>query len=54
MARVLAHCRTGTRSLMVGDREVLDGRMTLADVDELGGRHGFDLSGVRAEHRAGY
>lgn len=50
---VLAHCRTGTRSLMLcAIGEVLDRRMTLGEVDELGARHGFDLSGVRAWHQS--
>lgn len=45
---VLAHCKTGTRSLMlwvIG--EVLDGRMTVAAIDELGSRIGVDLAGAK-------
>lgn len=42
---VLAHCKTGTRSLtlwVLG--EVLDGRMTAAEVVPFGKRFGFDLT----------
>ena len=42
---VLAHCKTGTRSLtlwVLG--EVLDGRMTAAEVVPFGRRFGFDLT----------
>lgn len=42
---VLAHCKTGTRSLtlwVLG--EVLDGRMTEAEVLPFGKRFGFDLT----------
>ena len=42
---VLAHCKTGTRSLtlwVLG--EVLDGRMTAADIIPFGKRFGFDLT----------
>ena len=42
---VLAHCKTGTRSLslwVLG--EVLDGRMAAADVIPFGKRFGFDLT----------
>lgn len=42
---VLAHCKTGTRSLtlwVLG--EVLDGRMMAADVIPFGKRFGFDLT----------
>lgn len=42
---VLAHCKTGTRALMLWVLgEVLDGRMTAADIIPLGKRFGFDLS----------
>lgn len=45
---VLAHCRTGTRSLTLwAIGEVLDGRMTAAELDELGGRMGVDLAGAK-------
>lgn len=46
---VLAHCRSGTRSLtlwVLG--EVLAGRMDRAEVLDFGTRHGFDLRGARA------
>jgi uncharacterized protein (TIGR01244 family) len=50
---VVAHCRTGTRSLLLwAIGEVLDGRMTPEEANELGAHHGFDLSGVRAWHQA--
>ena len=44
---VLAHCRSGTRSLtlhVIG--EVIDGRMTKDEVIPFGQRLGFDLSGA--------
>ena len=45
---VLAHCKTGTRSLTLwAIGEVLDGRMTVADVNELGSRMGVDLAGAK-------
>lgn len=45
---VLAHCKTGTRSLTLwAIGEVLDGRMTVAEVDELGSRMGVDLAGAK-------
>ncbi|MEX0408834.1 TIGR01244 family sulfur transferase [Aquibium sp. LZ166] len=45
---VLAHCKTGTRSLTLWTiGEVLDGRMTVADVNELGSRMGVDLAGAK-------
>lgn len=45
---VLAHCKTGTRSLKLWSiGEVLDGRMTVAEVDELGSRMGADLAGAK-------
>ena len=53
---VLAHCRSGTRSLVmwvIG--EVLDGRMTLEDVRPFGQHSGFDLRGAEmwlAQHQA--
>lgn len=46
---VLAHCKSGTRSLMlyvIG--EVLDGRMTTAEVRPFGARLGIDLAGAEA------
>lgn len=46
---VLAHCRSGTRTLTLwAIGEVLDGRMTLDEVARMGARLGFDLAGVRA------
>lgn len=45
--KVVAHCRSGTRSLTIwAIGEVLDGRMAIEDVDAFGRRHGFDLAGV--------
>ena len=45
---VLAHCKTGTRSLTLwAIGEVLDGRMTVAEIDELGSRMGVDLAGAK-------
>nr|WP_113865133.1 bifunctional sulfur transferase/dioxygenase Blh [Brenneria salicis]NMN91107.1 uncharacterized protein (TIGR01244 family) [Brenneria salicis ATCC 15712 = DSM 30166]RBP66607.1 uncharacterized protein (TIGR01244 family) [Brenneria salicis ATCC 15712 = DSM 30166]RLM31955.1 TIGR01244 family protein [Brenneria salicis ATCC 15712 = DSM 30166] len=47
--RVLAHCRTGTRSLslyLIG--EVLDGRMSVDEAAEFGRTRGFDTSAVIA------
>ncbi len=44
---VVAHCRSGTRSLtlwVIG--EVLEGRLAAGDVIAFGERHGFDLSGA--------
>ena len=44
---VVAHCRSGTRSLtlwVIG--EVLDGRMSRDDVIAFGAERGFDLSGA--------
>lgn len=55
---VLAHCKTGTRSLslyLIG--EVLDGRMSIDEVVPFGRGHGFDTSAAAAwlkrfaEHR---
>lgn len=46
---VVAHCRSGTRSLtlhVLG--EVLDGRLRRDDVLAFGAQHGFDLSGAVA------
>ncbi|WP_342150336.1 TIGR01244 family sulfur transferase [Methylorubrum sp. SB2] len=44
---VVAHCRSGTRSLTLWALgEVLAGRLRRDDVSELGARHGFDLSGA--------
>lgn len=43
--RVLAHCKSGTRALLlhvIG--EVLDGKMNQSDVVAFGRQHGFDLS----------
>lgn len=45
---VVAHCRSGTRSLTIwAVGEVLDGRMAIEDVEAFGRSHGFDLSGVQ-------
>lgn len=45
---VLAHCKSGTRALTLYTLgEVLDGRMTLDEVEAFGGSLGFDLSGAR-------
>lgn len=44
---VVAHCRSGTRSLtlwVIG--EVLDGRLSRDDVVDFGARRGFDLTGA--------
>ncbi|GJD36098.1 TIGR01244 family sulfur transferase [Methylobacterium aerolatum] len=44
---VVAHCRSGTRSLtlwVIG--EVLEGHLAAGDVTDVGARHGFDLSGA--------
>ena len=44
---VLAHCRSGTRSLTLhAIGEVLDGRMAKEEVMAFGQRLGFDLSGA--------
>jgi uncharacterized protein (TIGR01244 family) len=44
---VVAHCRSGTRSLTIwAIGEVLDGRMSVGEAEELGARFGFDLRGV--------
>lgn len=44
---VLAHCRSGTRALVLhAIGEVLDGRMRGEDVGAFGVNHGFDLSGA--------
>lgn len=46
---VLAHCRTGTRSLtLFAIGEVLDGRLKVEDLDELGRKGGADLAGAKA------
>ena len=45
---VLAHCKTGTRSLTLWSiGEVLEGRMRVIEIDELGNRMGIDLAGAR-------
>ncbi|MFC7399540.1 TIGR01244 family sulfur transferase [Chelatococcus sp. GCM10030263] len=44
---VVAHCRSGTRSLTIwAIGEVLDGHMTVEEAEDLGARFGFDLAGV--------
>ncbi|KQT58678.1 phosphatase [Methylobacterium sp. Leaf456] len=44
---VVAHCRSGTRSLTLWALgEVLAGRLRRDDISEFGARHGFDLSGA--------
>jgi uncharacterized protein (TIGR01244 family) len=56
-APVLAHCKSGTRSLIVwAIGEVLDGRMKAEDLRPFGQHIGFDLRGAEAwlaQHRAG-
>ncbi|MBN9062777.1 MAG: TIGR01244 family phosphatase [Rhizobiales bacterium] len=50
---VLAHCRSGTRSLtlfVIG--EALDGRMRVQEIEAFGARNGFDLRGAVAWLRA--
>ena len=45
---VLAHCKSGTRSLSLwAIGEVLDGRMTIDELDALGARFGKDLAGAK-------
>jgi len=45
---VLAHCKSGTRALtLYALGEVLDGRMTLGEVEAFGASYGFDLAGAR-------
>jgi uncharacterized protein (TIGR01244 family) len=45
---VLAHCRSGTRSLVLYTiGEVLDGRMQPSEIDALGQRMGIDLTGAK-------
>jgi uncharacterized protein (TIGR01244 family) len=47
--RVFAHCRSGTRALLLHVLgEILDGRMTLDEVEPLGARLGVDLSAALA------
>lgn len=44
---VVAHCRSGTRSLTLwAIGEVLAGRLRRDEVAALGARHGYDLSGA--------
>ena len=44
---VVAHCRSGTRSLTLWALgEVLAGRLRRDEIAEFGARHGFDLSGA--------
>ncbi|MBA1347710.1 bifunctional sulfur transferase/dioxygenase Blh [Rhizobium sp. WYCCWR 11146] len=53
---VVAHCKSGTRALMLYVLgEVLDGRMKPGDVEAFGQNLGFDLAGARRflEKRAG-
>ncbi|WP_378951708.1 TIGR01244 family sulfur transferase [Mesorhizobium sp. ANAO-SY3R2] len=50
---VLAHCKSGTRSLtlwVIG--EVLDGRLAATDVDAIGARLGINLTGAKDWLRA--
>lgn len=50
---VLAHCKSGTRSLtlwVIG--EVLDGRLAASDIDAIGARLGIDLAGAKDWLRA--
>ena len=45
---VLAHCKTGTRSLtLFAIGEVLDGAMNVGEIDSLGRSSGVDLSGAK-------
>ncbi|TWG89041.1 uncharacterized protein (TIGR01244 family) [Mesorhizobium sp. J18] len=45
---VLAYCKSGTRSLSLwAIGEVLDGRMTIDELDELGACFGKDLAGAK-------
>jgi uncharacterized protein (TIGR01244 family) len=45
--RVLAHCKTGARSLTLWSiGEVLDGRMTMEELAPFGQRLGVDLTGA--------
>lgn len=54
---VLAHCKSGTRSLSLWTiGEMLDGRMRQAEVVPFGHAHGYDLKGAAAwfaRHEAG-
>jgi len=46
---VLAHCRSGTRSLVLYTiGEVLAGRLKQSEIDNLGQRIGIDLTGAKA------
>lgn len=46
---VLAHCKTGTRSLTLWSiGEVLDGRMSIEQIGQLGGRLNIDMAGAKA------
>ena len=46
---VLAHCRSGTRSLtLFAIGEVLDGRMKREDLPAFGASHGLDMRGADA------
>jgi uncharacterized protein (TIGR01244 family) len=46
---VLAHCKSGTRSLTLhAIGEVLDGRMKTDEVRAFGAAHGFNLAGAEA------
>ena len=50
---VLAHCKSGTRSLtlwVIG--EVLDGRLAASDIDAIGARLGINLTGAKDWLRA--
>lgn len=46
---VLAHCKSGTRSLSLwAIGEVLAGRLDTAELDALGANHGINLAGAKA------
>jgi uncharacterized protein (TIGR01244 family) len=50
---VLAHCKSGTRSLTLWTiGEVLDGRLAIDEIDDLARRMGVDLAGARNWLRA--
>lgn len=50
---VMAHCKSGTRSLTLwAIGEVLDGRLALDEIDALGRRVGIDLTGAKNWLRA--
>lgn len=45
---VLAHCKSGTRSLtLLAIGEVLDGRLQVGEIDDIGARAGINLAGAK-------